>query len=176
MSFSLTLAPLSRYSESPERYRRRVRRTSRKSTGRLLSALSRISDTSAIPSGWREAEPAKITSSGLRARTALADCSPSTQRTASATFDLPEPLGPTISTMPGGSSATVRLANDLKPTNSRRLRNNGLFVVGGYVELLQGRVGRGLLGCPLRVAAAARDHLRADAHFDGKLRRVARPR
>src|SRR5262249_25475649 len=90
--------------------------------GRLLSELSRTRETSAMPRGWRDAEPAKITSSGLRARTALADCSPRTHRTASETLDLPEPLGPTMTTMPGARSVVVCEAKDLKPTRSRRRR------------------------------------------------------
>src|SRR5438128_2673849 len=94
--------------------------------GRLPSALSRTNDTSAMPSGCREADPAKITSSGLRALTALADCSPRTHNTASEIFDLPEPLGPTTTTMPGSSSVVVRAANDLNPTRSRRRRNKGV--------------------------------------------------
>src|SRR5262245_20057607 len=54
-------------------------------------------------------------------RRLLADCSPSTQRTASTTFDLPLPLGPTTAVTPGGNSKTVLSAKLLKPTNSRRL-------------------------------------------------------
>src|SRR5262249_11998799 len=94
------------------------------SIGRPPSALSRTSDTSAIPNGCRDAEPAKITSSGLRALTAFADCSPNTHRTPSAILLLPLPLGPTTTTMPGCSSVVVRGAKDLKPERSRRLRNN----------------------------------------------------
>src|SRR5579859_7501392 len=123
MSLSRTFEPFSRYSLSPERYRRRVTRTSAYSIGRLPSELSRTSETSAIPSGWREAEPAKMTSSGLRARTALADCSPRTHNTPSAMLDLPLPFGPTTTTIPGKNSVDVRAAKDLKPTSSRRFRN-----------------------------------------------------
>src|SRR5437868_5969292 len=54
-------------------------------------------------------------------RRLLADCSPSTQRTASTTLDLPLPLGPTTAVTPGGNSKTVLSAKLLKPTNSRRL-------------------------------------------------------
>src|SRR5262249_14508126 len=53
-------------------------------------------------------------------RRLLADCSPSTQRTASTTLDLPLPLGPTTAVTPGGNSKTVLSAKLLKPTNSSR--------------------------------------------------------
>src|SRR5260370_28081301 len=125
MSLRRTFEPFSRYSLSPDLYSRRVTRTSSNSMGKLPSELSSSSDTSAIPRGCLLAEPAKITSSGFRARTAFGDCSPSTHNTASATLDLPDPFGPTTTTMPGSSSVAVRAANDLKPTRSRRLRNKG---------------------------------------------------
>src|SRR5262245_22142178 len=53
-------------------------------------------------------------------RRLLADCSPSTQRTASTTFDLPDPFGPTTAVTPGGKSNAVLSAKLLKPTSSRR--------------------------------------------------------
>src|SRR5919202_3720756 len=125
MSLRRTFEPFSRYSLSPERYSRRVTRTSWYSIGRLRSSLSSTSETSAMPSGCLDADPAKMTSSGLRALTALADCSPSTHSTASLILDLPEPFGPTMTTMPGWSSVEVREAKDLKPTKSRRRRCKG---------------------------------------------------
>src|SRR4051794_25497442 len=48
-------------------------------------------------------------------RTATGLCSPSAQSTASVTFDLPLPFGPTITLMPGPNSSRVRSGNDLKP-------------------------------------------------------------
>src|SRR5690348_16701857 len=54
-------------------------------------------------------------------------CSPSTQRIASATFDLPAPLGPTTAVMPGLNSSSVREAKLLKPSISNRLRYTVLF-------------------------------------------------
>jgi hypothetical protein len=48
-------------------------------------------------------------------RTATGDCSPSAHSTASVTFDLPEPLGPTITLVPGPNSSRVRSGKDLKP-------------------------------------------------------------
>src|SRR6266508_6760273 len=78
--------------------------------------------TSARPSGARPDVPAKITSSILPPRSALAPCSPRTQAIASTTFDLPEPLGPTTQVMPGSSLRVVAAAKDLKPLTVRLLR------------------------------------------------------
>ena len=60
-----------------------------------------VSETSAMPSGLRPSVPLKITSAISPPRNALADCSPRTQRMASETFDLPQPLGPTMAVTPG---------------------------------------------------------------------------
>ena len=111
-----------RYSFSPERCARRVTETSENSIGIHCSELSRISVTSAMPICRRLSEPEKITSSVLRARTCFWDCSPSAQRIASATFDLPDPFGPAITVMPGPNSNRCRSANALKPWTSSRLR------------------------------------------------------
>ena len=48
------------------------------------------------------------------------DCSPKTKRIDSATFDLPEPFGPTIEVIGALKSSVVFLANDLKPESSSR--------------------------------------------------------
>jgi hypothetical protein len=42
-------------------------------------------------------------------------CSPRTQRSASTTLDLPEPLGPTIALIPLGNWSIVLSAKDLNP-------------------------------------------------------------
>ena len=68
--------------------------------------------------GRRAAEPWKITSSILPPRSSRADCSPSTQRTASETFDLPQPLGPTMAVTPSSKVRVTVSANDLKPDSS----------------------------------------------------------
>src|SRR6185503_11451995 len=47
-----------------------------------------------------------------------ARCSPRTQRTASETFDLPQPFGPTIAVTPGSKARPVLSAKDLKPWSS----------------------------------------------------------
>ena len=111
-------ARLMKYSPSPERESRRVITTSRKGTGSDPSSFSKWSETSARFTGRRAEEPWKITSSILEPRRSRARCSPSTQRTASDTFDLPHPLGPTIAVTPGSKTRSVESANDLKPCSS----------------------------------------------------------
>src|ERR1700757_621539 len=81
-----------------------------------------VSVTSARPSGGREVVPAKMTSSILPPRSDLAPCSPMTQARASTTFDLPEPLGPTMQVMPGSSWSVVDDAKDLNPLRVRLFR------------------------------------------------------
>jgi len=110
-------ALLIRYSLSPERYTRRVTSTSAKSSGRCESALSKISDTSAMPVGWRVSLPLKITSCMWDPRNALGLCSPSDQRMASSRLLLPHPLGPTMAVTPGSSRIAVRSAKDLNPVS-----------------------------------------------------------
>jgi hypothetical protein len=66
----------------------------------------------------RADEPWKITSSILAPRSRRARCSPSTQRTASDTLDLPQPFGPTMAVTPCSNVRYVGSANDLKPCNS----------------------------------------------------------
>src|SRR5947209_13863978 len=100
--------------------------------GSALSVLSIVKVTSARPSGGRPAVPAKITSSILPPRSALAPYSPSTQAMASTTLDLPEPLGPTTQVIPGSSFSVVAEAKDLKPFTVRLLR----------CTFLRGSVGR----------------------------------
>ena len=81
-----------------------------------------VSDTSAMPIGLRPSVPVKITSAISPPRKALADCSPSTQRMASETLDLPQPLGPTMAVTPGWKFNAVLSAKDLKPKTVRFLR------------------------------------------------------
>ena len=79
------------------------------------SELSNTSSTEAWPTGWRLEEPLKMTSSIDSPRRFLADDSPMTQRTASITFDLPQPLGPTIPVMSAGKAILLGSTNDLNP-------------------------------------------------------------
>ena len=123
-SMSRLGAPLIRYSDSPERYIRRVIPTSAKSMGSVWSELSSTSVTSATPTAERADEPEKMTSSIAWPRSCLALCSPSTHRIASETFDLPEPLGPTTTVRPGSKTMWVRSAKDLNPLSVSDLRYN----------------------------------------------------
>src|SRR5204863_8030206 len=75
--------------------------------------LSKISSTDARASGFLFTEPLKITSCIESPRKAAARLSPSTQRTASMTFDLPQPLGPTTPTSWPGTWIEVGSTKDL---------------------------------------------------------------
>jgi len=56
-----------------------------------------------------------MTSSIFAPRIMRARCSPSTQRIASETFDLPQPLGPTMAVTPSSKTRSVWSAKDLNP-------------------------------------------------------------
>src|SRR5690606_35054505 len=107
--------PLISYSLAPSRNIRRVIDTSVYSMGNAPSELSMVSVTSARPNGARPEVPAKMTSSILPPRRSLAPWVPMTHRSASSTFDLPDPLGPTTQVMPGSKRRVVADAKDLKP-------------------------------------------------------------
>src|SRR3982750_1990956 len=92
--------------------------------GSAPSELSMVSSTSARPSGGRPDVPAKMTSSILPPRSDFAPCSPIPQASAAATFDLPDPLGPTMQVMPGSSWSVVEEAKDLNPFRVRLFRYN----------------------------------------------------
>src|SRR4051794_24861280 len=94
-----------------------------------------VSVTSARPSGARPAVPAKMTSSILPPRSALAPCSPRTHAMASTTLDLPEPFGPTTQVMPGSSRSVVAEAKDLNPFTVRLLRCTDLRGSAGCSRL-----------------------------------------
>ena len=81
----------------------------------LVTGFSKWSETEAMPAGFLEEEPLKMTSSIAPPRRDLALCSPSTHLMASTTFDLPQPLGPTIPTMGSENLISVLSAKDLKP-------------------------------------------------------------
>jgi hypothetical protein len=97
--------------------------TSREVTGIVPAVLSRVRETSADFDGGRFGVPAKMTSSIFPPRRERAPWAPSTQATASTTFDFPEPFGPTTTATPGSKSSVVRSANDLKPFTVSRFRN-----------------------------------------------------
>src|SRR5215213_7689261 len=79
--------------------------------------------TSARPSAGRSEVPAKTTSSIFPDRTVRGPCAPRAQATASTTFDLPLPFGPTTTVTPGSSSSVVGSAKDLNPLRVSVLRN-----------------------------------------------------
>jgi hypothetical protein len=60
-------------------------------------------------------EPLKITSCMLAPRSSRAFDSPNTQRTASMTLDLPQPLGPTMPVNCALAGSVTGSTNDLKP-------------------------------------------------------------
>lgn len=74
-----------------------------------------IESADARPAGLRLVEPLKITSCIDSPRSSEAFDSPSTQRTASMMFDLPQPFGPTTPTSCPGTWKLVGSTKDLKP-------------------------------------------------------------
>ena len=89
--------------------------------------LSKYSSTDARPTGLRSPAPLKMTSCIDSPRSADAFDSPSTQRTASMTFDLPQPLGPTMPTSCPGVAMVVGSTNDLKPESLIWVRRTGVL-------------------------------------------------
>ena len=87
--------------------------TSLYSVGSPPSLLSRVMEAWAMP--WRErlSLPQKIMSSVRLALSTLWLRSPSTQRMASAMFDLPLPLGPTMAVIPSSKANSVLVAKVL---------------------------------------------------------------
>src|SRR5262249_31071918 len=103
----------------------------------------------------------------------------SAQRTASVMFDLPEPLGPTITLTPGENSSLVRAGNDLNPFISIDLRYiSSSFAKAGVSvgrvrrsvsQALQRLLGRLLLGGLLAASGADTHALTAHPglHLEG---------
>jgi hypothetical protein len=75
-------------------------------------------ETSVKFTGRRPGGALKDTVSILPPRSRRADCSPRTQRTASETFDLPQPFGPTIAVTPDSKVSVTVSAKDLNPDSS----------------------------------------------------------
>ena len=107
-----------KYSESPERNTRREIVTSLNSVGRMPRSFLKVRWTSARPRGLRPGAPLKMTSSIESPRSCLALCSPITQRIASETLVLPQPLGPMTPVMPSPKVSTVLSTKDLNPCSS----------------------------------------------------------
>ena len=111
---------MSRYSLSPFCQTLRPTETSpRSAAGSQPDLLQNVSVASALPLALRPAEPLKMTSVIFLPRKLFGLWSPRIHLTASMTFDLPDPLGPTTAVTPGWNSNRVRSANDLKPASSR---------------------------------------------------------
>ncbi len=110
---------------APSRNIRRVIDTSEYSIGSAPVGVVDGQGHLARPSGARPEVPAKMTSSILPPRRALAPCSPITQVNASTTLDLPEPFGPTTQVIPGSNRRVVADAKDLNPLSVRLLRCMG---------------------------------------------------
>src|SRR5688572_22880646 len=81
------------------------------------SLLSNDNSIMARPAGLRVLLPLKITSSIVSLRSCFMLDSPSTQRTASMMFDLPQPFGPTIDVRLEGSGSDEASTKDLKPAS-----------------------------------------------------------
>ena len=92
-------------------------------TGMSPAELSMTMETSAMPRAGLLGLPAKMTSAICAPRSARAPCSPRTQAMASAMFDLPDPLGPTMTLTPWVNSSVVLSAKDLKPRMASERRN-----------------------------------------------------
>ena len=116
--------PFIRYSLSPFRYRRRVTTHSGLPSGLLPFKPETLRFTSAMPRGWRDWLPPKITSSIEAPRRLFALCSPRTHEIASEMLLFPQPLGPTMPVTPPLKESSCRSQKDLKPvisTCSRRI-------------------------------------------------------
>ena len=81
--------------------------------------------TSAIPSAGRPGLPAKMTSAIWPPRSARGPCSPSTHAMASAMFDLPDPLGPTIDADAGCELEPGLVGERLEAANRERSQEHG---------------------------------------------------
>ena len=89
--------------------------------------LSKVAFTEALFSLGISLPPFQIRSSPFFPLMDFTDCSPRTNLNASATFDFPEPFGPTIAVTGVVNPIFVFLANDLKPIISSDFRYMALF-------------------------------------------------
>ena len=96
--------------------------TSSKSSLKFLFELSKTTLTPARFTLAPSPPPLKIKSSPLFPLIAFIDCSPRTKRNPSATFDLPEPFGPTIADIGELKLSVAFLAKDLNPEISKDFR------------------------------------------------------
>ena len=138
-----------------------------------------------MPSAGRLSEPAKMTSSDLRLRSAR-PCSPSAQRRPSARLLLPEPFGPTTALMPAPNSTAVRSANDLKPVQAQGEQPGARSLGSPDRRVRRARHQRAAAGASSATAAARLgnppgrplappDDLAADADLDPEARSWSGP-
>src|SRR3989344_4737132 len=127
-SLRRTCELLMEYSLRPSRCTTRSIVTSEKSISeKTLRELSKTNLTAARLALGSVAAPFHIRSSPRFPRMLLIDCSPRTKRNASATFDFPDPFGPTIAEIGELNSKPFFFAKDLNPESSIDFR---------YIELL----------------------------------------
>ena len=193
ISFRRTTLPFRRYWLSPPRKTRRpMVMTPWSERGKEGSVLS-VRVASAIPRGFRESEPLKMTSSMESPRRLLALCSPSTQVMASDRLHLPQPLGPTMAVTPPAKSHLDRVdegleTGDLEPLELQHRRSNTSFgrgrenTRGPILPQWIGVMGRGGTRCRENqerrpVEGATRPVGGATRHrHPGRRRRLRRPR
>src|SRR5687767_1020891 len=113
--------------------------TSVNSTGSQPVVLSKTIWAEAMLPRGRCSDPLKIISSVFLPRSKVYDCSPRTQRRESATFDFPEPLGPTMAVIPPANSNVVLDAKVLYPCNSSDFRRRGMYDLGEFHFLFIGK-------------------------------------
>src|SRR3989344_3609365 len=121
-SLRRTCVPFIRYSFCPSRCTTRSMTTSLKSISRRRSELSNTTFTTPRLARGKAGEPPQIKSSPRFERSDFIDCSPKTNRNPSATFDLPEPFGPTTATIGEPNTSSVFFPKDLNPESSMDFR------------------------------------------------------
>ena len=114
MSLRRTRLPLIEYSLTPSRKTVRSMLTSSKSRFIYLFELSKTILTEARLARGESLLPFQIMSSPFLPRIDFKDCSPNTNRKASATFDFPEPFGPTIEVIGVLNLRSLFLAKDFQ--------------------------------------------------------------
>jgi hypothetical protein len=98
--------------------------------------LSKNNSTDALETGFLDEDPLNTTSVIESLRRFLAELSPKTQRTASITFDLPQPLGPTMQDILEGKVTVVGSTKDLKPESLIEFSLIFLIPLGGKNPML----------------------------------------
>ena len=121
--------PFKKYLDCPSRVTSRLTAISAKPAYSLPARPSLLSNTSSIDAretGLRLTDPLNITSVIDSPRKCFALDSPITQRTASMTFDLPQPFGPTIAVKLDWKGTVVGSTNDLNPASLILFKRNGV--------------------------------------------------